>query len=250
MRIAINWGAKGRELAVLVGIGTFLAFVGPFGSEANGQFWKVWVFWTFLVIVGAQLGEFVSDLIGDRLSALPVFGQLFITALVMTVLMTPIVVLSQGIFGYITPLRYWGQLALPVFIITVFMTGMGYLMSQAFDKHAAPEADDPGAVRQKFLNRLPQALRRSQLEAIVSEDHYLRVHTDKGSELILMRLADAVRELEGAGGLQTHRSWWVATDAVSDAKKSSGRLILVTSSGVEVPVSRTFSKAVKEAGLG
>ena len=50
----------------------------------------------------------------------------------------------------------------------------------------------------------------AELYAIESEDHYLRVHTSAGQELILMRLADAVRELAGVEGLQTHRSWWVA----------------------------------------
>lgn len=49
------------------------------------------------------------------------------------------------------------------------------------------------------------------------EDRYLRIHTDGGSDLILMRLRDAVGELAGADGLQVHRSFWVARAAVRAA---------------------------------
>ena len=82
-----------------------------------------------------------------------------------------------------------------------------------------------------------------------SEDHYLRIHTSRGEELILMRLADAVRELDGAAGVQVHRSWWVAKGGVADAKRDNGKLVLVLKSGTEVPVSRTYLTAAKEAGL-
>ena len=99
----------------------------------------------------------------------------------------------------------------------------------------------------KFLERLPVKYRTSELYAVSSEDHYLRAHTSVGEEMILMRLADAMRELAGADGLQTHRSWWVSRDGISDIKKDSGKLTLVLKSGKEVPVSRTYIKPVREA---
>ncbi len=51
--------------------------------------------------------------------------------------------------------------------------------------------------------------------ALESEDHYVRVHGLRGSELLLMRLRDAIAEMDGLPGEQTHRSWWVARDAVA-----------------------------------
>ena len=91
-------------------------------------------------------------------------------------------------------------------------------------------------------------LRAAELYAIQSEDHYLRIHTSAGQEMILMRLADAVRELAGVEGLQTHRSWWVAKQGLADVVKGDGRLTLKLKSGAEAPVSRTFAKTVKDAG--
>jgi len=49
--------------------------------------------------------------------------------------------------------------------------------------------------------------------------------------------------------VQVHRSWWVAKGGVADAKRDNGKLVLVLKSGTEVPVSRTYLTAAKEAGL-
>lgn len=81
-----------------------------------------------------------------------------------------------------------------------------------------------------------------------SEDHYLRLHTSKGQDLILLRLSDAVAELEGIEGAQTHRSWWVARDAVEHARRGDGRATLTLKCGVEAPVSRAYARALREAG--
>ena len=61
-----------------------------------------------------------------------------------------------------------------------------------------------------------------------------------GSTLVLMRFADAVAELDGAGGLQVHRSYWVARRHVEGAARRDGRTTLRLTGGHEVPVSRTY----------
>ncbi|HWJ94374.1 MAG TPA: LytTR family DNA-binding domain-containing protein, partial [Telluria sp.] len=95
-----------------------------------------------------------------------------------------------------------------------------------------------------FYERIPSHLGR-QLLALGAEDHYLRVMTAQGSDLILMRMADAIRELGDGTGLQVHRSWWVALDAVTEIRRDGGRTALVLANGQEVPVSRTFLAAVR-----
>jgi DNA-binding LytR/AlgR family response regulator len=83
---------------------------------------------------------------------------------------------------------------------------------------------------------------------VSAEDHYLRVHTSLGETMVLMRLADAVRELASLEGLQTHRSWWVARQGLADASRGDGKVTLTLKSGAEAPVSRTYLRAVKDAG--
>jgi hypothetical protein len=100
----------------------------------------------------------------------------------------------------------------------------------------------------KFLERLPLKLRGAEVWAVEAEDHYLRLHTSKGQDLILMRLADAVAELDGVEGAQVHRSWWVARDAITDAKRGDGRALLTLKDGAQVPVSRTYAGELRERG--
>jgi len=69
-----------------------------------------------------------------------------------------------------------------------------------------------------------------------------------GETMILMRLADAIRELTTLEGLQVHRSWWVARQGLADVSRGDGRVALKLKSGVEAPVSRANLKLVREAG--
>ena len=98
----------------------------------------------------------------------------------------------------------------------------------------------------KFLERLPLKLRGAEVWAVEAEDHYLRLHTSKGQDLILMRLSDAIDELEGIEGAQVHRSWWVARDAITEAVRGDGRATLTLKDAAEVPVSRTYARLLRE----
>ena len=77
----------------------------------------------------------------------------------------------------------------------------------------------PGA---RFLDRLPEKLGRD-LVYLKTADHYVEAFTTAGSTLVLMRFVDAVAELDGAGGLRVHRSYWVARSHVTGAARQEGR---------------------------
>ena len=99
-----------------------------------------------------------------------------------------------------------------------------------------------------FLDRIPAKLGRDLL-ALEMEDHYVRVHTALGSDLILMRMRDAVAELAGIDGRQVHRSYWVAASAVAAVeRKPDGKLSLRLTNGLLVPVSRSHAPSVRAAG--
>ena len=132
-----------------------------------------------------------------------------------------------------------------VFASSVVMTGLAFLVRRpSTQTHTAA----PGAPPVKFLARLPERLRSAELFAVEAEDHYLRLHTSLGQDLILMRLGDAIAELEGIEGAQTHRSWWVARAAVAGAERLDGRAVLTLKDGAEAPVSRGFARGLRAAG--
>ncbi len=98
-----------------------------------------------------------------------------------------------------------------------------------------------------FLKRLPSRL-GSELLCLQAEDHYLRVHTPLGNDLMLCRLSDAMAELGGLEGLQVHRSYWVARAAVVGVERNGKKLALRLANGLDVPVSRTFLRGLRSAG--
>lgn len=98
------------------------------------------------------------------------------------------------------------------------------------------------------LERLPLG-KRGQILGFSVQDHYVQIMTSAGKELVLMRLADAIREAGDLPGLQVHRSHWVATGGVTGVRRTGETAILTLSNGTEVPVSRRYIKDLRQAGL-
>ena len=99
-----------------------------------------------------------------------------------------------------------------------------------------------------LLDRL-SARSRAELLHLRMQDHYVEVHTAAGSELLLLRFRDALREVEGVNGLQVHRSHWVARNAVAGVERlGGGRIALRLVNGSRVPVSRSFAPVLRSRG--
>lgn len=109
---------------------------------------------------------------------------------------------------------------------------------------AVPDAATTGAPA--FLDALPPHLGRDVL-CLENEDHYVRVHTPAGNAMILMRMRDAVAQLEGKGE-RVHRSWWVARDAVVGVLREDRNVKLKLRDGREVPVARANIAALRDKG--
>ena len=236
-----------RPAAVLVGLAALFTWFGVYDFSAQPVL--RFVMWLVTMSVGgvsaiwiipavferrlAQQNVIVRVALSAGLIALPVTASLIAFFLLLGAHVSP---------GAL-PMQY-----LYVYAVCVVMVSGGVVVSRA---QAAPllEAAEAQDVVARFMQRLPVKYRTAELWAVSSEDHYLRVHTSLGEELILMRLADAMRDLGGTDGLQTHRSWWVAKAGVADARREGGKLYLVLKSGKAAPVSRTHASAVKQAGL-
>ncbi|MFT4716058.1 MAG: hypothetical protein ACI8YI_000785 [Paracoccaceae bacterium] len=99
-----------------------------------------------------------------------------------------------------------------------------------------------------FYKRLKPNLGKNLIR-LCGQDHYVEVCTDAGKDMILMRFSDAMNELAGYKGLQVHRSHWVALAAIDRVEKSGTSLKVLMKDGSQVPVSRSFRTAIKDAGL-
>lgn len=233
-----------RGAAVAVISGLFLTFSGAFGTD-DAPLGARLAYWMGLMALGYLWGAFVARFFfnnGKRRTG-NVWLDSIVAALVMSGPFTLVVwFASRAIFNANIPLAGLPILFGSVLLVSLAITAINMLI----ETRRAAHATDAAPV--KFLERLPLKLRGADVWAVEAEDHYLRLHTSRGQDLILMRLADAVSELEGIEGAQVHRSWWVARDAIADAKRGDGRATLTLKDGSEVPVSRTYAGELRDKG--
>jgi hypothetical protein len=230
---------------VLAGVFTWFGIYG-----VTGPLWLRYSMWLITIGTGTASSAFIIPFIfGTRFEPWPLPVRIAAGAALIAVPVTAALYAYSAVLGGAMSIEALPVQFLYVFAVCLVMVVGGYVLALASQKPAgSSDLTAPDATR-AFLARLPLKFRQAELHAISSEDHYLRVHNNLGEELVLMRLADAIRALEGAGGLQVHRSWWVSKGAVQDVKREGGRVSLVLPSGKLAPVSRTFQADAKAAGL-
>lgn len=89
------------------------------------------------------------------------------------------------------------------------------------------------------LDRLPKSL-GTDIVALKAEEHYTNVFTKLGSDLVLMRIGDAIKSLESLPGLQVHRSYWINKRHIKSYEKSGSGYDVTMTTGLKIPVSRSY----------
>jgi len=241
-----------RNAAAVAAVGAFLSFTNPFGATSDLPFWGAFLYWTILVGIGWFGGPIISWAISRLAPQLPGWLIYGIAVALVAVLVALTIISIQLAMGDPVQQYYWPTLYVLVLGISIAVAAVAWLVERAFigSPGALTHAPASGAAARpvRFMERLPAKLSGAMIHAVSSEDHYLRLHTSKGADLILMRLSDAITELEGLEGAQTHRSWWVARDAVESARRDGDRMTLVLKGGIEAPVSRPNVKPLRDAG--
>lgn len=235
----------GADVALYVAIGVVMAFLGPFGSSQQ-PLAERFVYWFICMVGGGLIGTAIDEPLRRRV------GHFWLRILLASVLMTPFVTVLVGLTNHVLSEMRLGpeNIAQPwfqVFIVS-FATMTFRQLAWARTETVPPPVEAPADPAAAFRKRLSARRRDAALIAVEAEDHYLRVHTDAGEELITARFGDALAELVQARGFRTHRSWWVAADAIEDVKWLRGRGEARLKSGLVVPVSRSNAAALKDAG--
>jgi hypothetical protein len=233
-----------RGLAITVTAAVFLAMAGAFDSYKTTLPVR-FAYWIVLMLLGWLWGAFVTRFFFRRLGPpRSVWLRVITSSLALSVPYTAVVALAGMVVFHTryTAMRIPGLVA-TVTLISAVMIAINVLVDREVRPETSASSKPP-----KFLERLPLKLRGADVWAVEAEDHYLRLHTSKGQDLILMRLSDAIAELQGIEGAQVHRSWWVSRGAITDARRGDGRATLTLQDGAEVPVSRTYARLLRERG--
>lgn len=228
-----------RFLVTPVLAGVVLTILAPLGTDQFALLGRA-VYWIGLCLAGA-FGAVSTQFAIARLKSPPHrFLQMIVLSLGATLAVSPFVLFgsnASGLFAVALTLFY-------IWVIAIVITAVSENVSHRRATTTQPVND----ARPALMERLPFKLQDAQLYAAVSEDHYLRVYTSKGDHMLLMRLADVPDLAQPLDGLSPHRSWWVAKAGVEETIRQDGKLMLRLKNGVEVPVSRTGAKRVRDAG--
>ena len=237
------------DLAMLVAIGWLMGFLGPFGSDRIPDADR-YIYWMICMVGGGVIGITADELLSRRMAS----GWRRVA--VVSVLMTPAVsllVLSTEHLLMGGRLDWQGFARLlwqvwPILLAVMAVRALVWRRSPARVETRTIIAPPLPEAEAAFRRRLSAKRRAARLIAIEAHDHYRKVHTDAGIELVALRFVDALGELGGAHGWRVHRSWWVAADAVEDVRwrRGVGELRLV--GGLTAPASRTYGPVLKEAG--
>lgn len=264
-RLARRYGAP-------VSVGLLLGLLGPFGTydalpvPARLGYWLAVVSANWIVCdlvirhmddrlpAGLPLREAAVPLAGGLIASLPATGIVHLAGA------------AFGLPGALGLFGLWWKVALLCMAISLpFYTWAARTEADAASSGEPPgEEPEPSPAAAPPSSRPPRSpsgpalffarLARppaGRLLCLEMQDHYLAVHTDAGgsgtSELVLCRMEDAARELDGLGR-RVHRSWWVAADAVAAVERDGARVALRLTDGRMVPVGRTYRADLRAAG--
>lgn len=236
-----------KTLLPVLAMGVLLGFAKPFSSNPPLSEPVRYAFWVGMVFLGYAAALAAKKLIPAtsiprpplRLGAVAVASA------------APLTFVTAWVIPFIRPDHPSYNLAqLPTLfcIVAAVQLAIVFVLMRSTATADRPAPPQPVNVSEQFprtlLSRLPGRL-GDKIVALEAEDHYLRVHTSLGSGLVLMRLSDAIAAIEPHLGLQVHRSWWVARDAICEIVRTEHRSHVRLSTGLVVPVGRTFLAAVR-----
>jgi LytTr DNA-binding domain len=234
-----------RALAMACLCGVILGVLGPFGSYLNGGVLIRTMYWLAAILLGLLF--YGTAIMAVKRIASPdawfrwplLFGAAFVAS-------APEALVTRAAALWLWPelagvgpnLTLWyGQ----TLVVGLIGTAAGTLLIQ----HPAASRHDEQSLPPH--SPLPAEALKGEILALQMEDHYVRVHGPTGSELILMPLGHAISCVQ-AQGLRTHRSWWVARDAVIAVEGSARAMSLRLSNGLVAPVARSAVIHLKAAG--
>ena len=237
------------DAIMLVAMGLLLGFLGPFDSDSTPAETR-YAYWALCMLGGGLIAIAVDKGFERRLPA--AWKRLVVISTLATPLVALFVLTIQCfLFGEVLRWPVYLQLlwqVLPILLAAMAVRALVWrrlpvrIEARTIIASPLPEAEAT------FRRRLSARRRGARLIAIEAHDHYLRIHTDAGEELITLRFTDAMADLAQAHGWRVHRSWWVAADAIEEVRWRRGGGEARLLNGLKVPVSRTHSARLRDAG--
>ena len=234
--------------AALLGVSAILALAGPFETGEVLRLVPRFVYWGVIVVASYSLGHIISGVFSPVRGRWPLAVLIAVSGFCIGLAVSFVVMaVNYAALGFFPAPNRWLEFFGVIIAISMIVNAVSTIVAMNMASQSAPQTAQSSNTPPLF-DRLPFD-KRGPLIALSVEDHYVRVHTTKGEELILMRLSDAIKEVGNCVGAQVHRSHWAAFDQITKTRRESDRAILTMTNGIDIPVSRSNMAKVKEAGL-
>ena len=224
----------------LAGMVVILVLSGPFRTMEIMSFWERTVYWSVIATVSyfcaVGFAAPIYVLLHPRITNWKINS--LISGIVAGIPVAAFVLLANA---YVFNVGYgnlsgYTELAFGCIVVAAVGTFLHQFVNLDF-RRLEPEPGKHAGIAAPILKRLDPHI-RAEVVSLQAQGHYVEVTTLRGTQLLLMRLKDAIAELERDCGSQVHRSWWVRRQSVQAARRSNGRVVLTLKDGREVPVSR------------
>lgn len=233
----------------------FFAFAGPFGSfsglSVGGRllFWVpvfVGAFLTFAVIHAiVTKGLHVKDRLRRKLMIYLLFCAFFSPPLYAFMIFGPVSWVEPDVS--FAALSLWVLLTAGTCMAAFTLISRGVRVTQP---PALPAPKEIAETPPRLFRRFENVSDAVSVTWLTVNDHYVVVGLSDGSEQrLLMRFSDAVAEMDDTAGFITHRSHWVSQDHILGTVLEGRREMLVLTTDVRVPVSRTYRPVLVAAGV-
>ena len=179
------------------------------------------------------------------------FKRRWLSGLIAVLITTTLVTIELDLLKY-TPLlpkqhdpflEFFLFMLIPVSVIGILVLSLDSVLPAdiRFDTSHAVQADAlPFAANDKWPT--------SPIQWLHAQEHYLQIQAQDREYFVRGRMRDAVRRLPPSQGMQVHRSWWVASDAVARINKNGRDYQLTLHCGKVVPVARSRVPALRSGG--
>lgn len=230
-----------RVVFVMAAVTVVLVWSGPFATSVLPPLTRI-VYWVSMVWGTYTIGYFVSIYTRAWLAHRPFWMQIAGFAVLNGLVVALFVAVANIVLAGWASGVSWA--AYPRYIVEFWAIAavVSVLLALISHQSTAPEPEQP-----LLMDRLAPPL-RGPIVALSAEDHYTRIRTTQGEDLILMPLRDAIREAAPTPGLQIHRSHWVATDRIQRVHRADGKTQVILQDGTTLPVSRANTASLRELG--
>lgn len=224
-----------------------IAVAGPFGTFENEPLtWRL-AYWAFIIGVSLPIGVVSRVFWHEMINADPLWLEDLLVSATMALTFGPLL-LGFNLFmtGFVDHLfaDWYLTLGATFFICTAVIAGVNLIRSQI----ERTVEDIESQKRDRLLNRL-DVDETVRLVKVSSDNHHVRILTDDGREhRILMRLRDAVAEIDVEQGFCIHRSHWVAVDQIEEVGSVDGKETVKLRTGGIVPIGPKYRHHLIDAG--